>query len=74
MDKNVPCYGCDKRRCEKGYNCHSDCPEYKAYSQARVDRSKMICKKRAEEAMVVEVLVKAAEKTTREKIHRKREF
>lgn len=65
--EDTPCYGCTKRRAEKGYNCHSDCPDYKAYSQARAERSRAICKKRAEEHMVIGVLVKAAEKTMREK-------
>lgn len=63
IDKNVPCYGCDKRHSD----CHSFCDEYKAYSKARADQSKMICKKRAEESMVTGVLVKAAEKTMRYK-------
>lgn len=67
IDKNVPCYGCERRRASEGYNCHIDCPDYKAYSKARADRSRMICKKRAEERMVNGVLVKAAEKTMRYK-------
>lgn len=27
MDKGSPCLGCNKRRAEHGYNCHSDCPD-----------------------------------------------
>lgn len=63
MSKEVPCYGCDKRHS----GCHSFCEDYKAYSKARADRSRMIYKKRAEERMVTGVLVKAAEKTMRDK-------
>lgn len=63
IDKNVPCYGCDKRSA----SCHSSCEDYKAYSKARADRSRAIHRKRAEERMVNGVLVKAAEKTMRYK-------
>ena len=68
MSKEItPCYGCDKRRAEHGYNCHSGCPEYKAYQQARCDRAKMICKKRAEESIVKEVRARSIQKTLKEK-------
>lgn len=62
MGKDVPCYGCEKRRAENGYNCHSDCPDYKVYKQKREDRAEMIRKKRAEEAMVNSVHIKAVRK------------
>jgi hypothetical protein len=62
-----PCYMCERRHVTSDYNCHSNCPDYKAYKQAREERAKVIYKKRAEEAMVTNVLVKAAEKTIREK-------
>jgi hypothetical protein len=63
MDNKTPCYGCERRE----PLCHSSCEEYKAYAQARADRSRMICSKRAEERMVNDVLIKAAERTMREK-------
>lgn len=63
MEKNVPCYGCDKRK----PLCHGSCEEYKAYAQDRADMAKMIRFKRNQEAMVTSVLVKAAEKTKRNK-------
>lgn len=61
--KKSPCYMCERRK----PLCHSECPDYKAFSQERADRSRLICKKRAEQSMVTSVLVKAAEKTMKEK-------
>jgi hypothetical protein len=63
MDNKSPCYGCERRK----PLCHGSCEEYKAFAKARADRSRIICKKRAEESAVTGVLVKAAEKTMKEK-------
>lgn len=63
MDNKTPCYGCERRT----PLCHGSCEEYKAYAQARADRSRIIRSKRSEESMVTGVLVKAAEKTMRDK-------
>lgn len=58
-----PCYGCEKRRVVSGYNCHSDCPEYKAYHERNAERSEMIRKKKAEEHDYVDMKLRAVNKT-----------
>ena len=50
MGKRSPCLGCEKRHAEHGYNCHSDCPDYKDYHDEITTRSETIRKKRSEEA------------------------
>lgn len=67
MGKDVPCYGCEKRHVEHGYNCHSDCPEYKEYHEKRVAQLETMNKKRDEEAMVVSTRLRAICKNKREK-------
>lgn len=59
----TPCYGCERRSA----TCHSSCEDYKAYQQARCDRAKMICKKRAEDSIVAEVRARSIQKTLKEK-------
>lgn len=44
--ESVPCYGCEKRRAVNGYNCHSDCPDYKAYHERNAERAEIIRKKK----------------------------
>ena len=61
--ENDPCYGCEKRRVISGYNCHSDCPEYKAYHERNAERSEMIRKKKAEEHDYVDMKLRAVNKT-----------
>lgn len=68
MDKKGnPCYGCPRRWATTKDNCHSSCKEYKDWAQAKAEEAAMIRKKKAEEAEVVGVLVKAAEKTNERK-------
>lgn len=67
MDKNVPCYGCEKRHVEHGYNCHSDCPEYKEFHEERVAKIAQIRHKKNEEAMVKEIHIRAAQKIQKKK-------
>lgn len=55
--KSDPCYGCTKRCVAKGYNCHSDCPEFAKASAKKKARKDIIRKKKAEEAMVTEVFI-----------------
>lgn len=54
-----PCYGCQRRWATSEDSCHSSCEDYKAFAQARVERSRAIYKKRAEEAMVTDVCVRS---------------
>lgn len=67
MGKEVPCYGCEKRHVEHGYNCHSDCPEYKEYHDNRTAKLEFLTKKRSEEAMVVNTRLRAINKNKRGK-------
>ena len=67
MGKDVSCYGCEKRHVEHGYNCHSDCPDYKAFHEERTAKIALFCKKRNEEAMVVDARLRAIRKTSGEK-------
>lgn len=62
MDKDVPCYGCERRK----PLCHSSCEAYKAYKKAREDQSRLICKKRADEAMVTGVFINSIKKSTKD--------
>jgi len=41
---NSPCLDCEKRRVEVGYNCHSHCKEYLAYTEERKRVNKIIQK------------------------------
>lgn len=66
IDKNVPCYNCDKRSATSEYNCHSDCPDYKAYKQAREDKAEAIRKCKAEDNMVKEVRIRAMLRHTKD--------
>lgn len=58
-----PCYGCVKRRVVSGYNCHSDCPDYKAYHERNAERSEMIRKKKTEDAEFVDMKIRSVNKT-----------
>jgi hypothetical protein len=61
-DRSVPCYNCDKRSA----SCHSSCEDYRAFTQARADRAKVIQKQKAEDRMVTEVRIRSIIKTTKE--------
>ena len=67
MDKGSPCLGCNKRRAEHGYNCHSDCPEYKEYHEGRVAECDLIRKKRLQEAEAKSVRIRSMKKSQRAK-------
>lgn len=67
IDKDIPCYGCERR----SPLCHSSCEEYKAFKQKRADQSRLICKKRADEAMCTEVRIRSIQKTAKDKTARK---
>lgn len=66
-DKNVPCYGCDKRRAESGYNCHSDCPEYKEYKAKCEGEAAVVREKKGYEAEFTDTRIRALTKTRRKK-------
>ena len=62
-----PCYN-DGKDCEKrAPGCAIDCPEWKAFHEARVARNAAIRKKRNEEAMVIGCRVESSRKTSRTK-------
>lgn len=63
MDKNAPCYGCERRK----PLCHGSCEDYKEFKQEKEEEAKAIRKKKEDEAMVIGVLVNAAEKTVKER-------
>jgi hypothetical protein len=67
MENNVPCYGCEKRRAENGYNCHSDCPDYKAFKEEQTNRAESIRKKKAEEADITDFRIQSMARGTRDK-------
>lgn len=67
MENNKPCYGCKKRIATSEYNCHSDCPEYRAYSQANRERLDLISRKRDEDAMIYEIKARGIRKTEKKK-------
>ncbi|MBQ2390914.1 MAG: hypothetical protein II306_04015 [Clostridia bacterium] len=63
--ENDPCYGCTKRSVTSEHNCHSDCPEYKIFRDAKNERNETIRKKKAEEAMMTDVRIRSIERTTK---------
>lgn len=58
-----PCYGCERRCVTSSFNCHSDCPDYKAYHDKLAERSEIIRKKKAEEKDYVDMKIRAVNKT-----------
>ena len=62
-NKKVPCYMCERRK----PLCHGSCEDYKRFSKAREEEAKAIRKKKEDEAMVIGVLVNAAEKTVKDR-------
>ena len=42
INKDVPCYGCQKRWATSKDSCHSSCEAYKAYKQAKDAREEII--------------------------------
>lgn len=67
MEKDSPCHGCEKRHAEHGYNCHSDCPEYKAYHEEREAKCELIRKKRLQEADAKGVRLRSIRKSRKAK-------
>ena len=67
INKNVPCYGCQKRWATSKDSCHSSCEEYKAYKQAKDAREEIIRHKRSEENMMIDVRVDSIQRVTRTK-------
>lgn len=63
MDKDVPCYGCERRE----PLCHSSCEAYKAYKQKREDKAKVIREQRANEAMMTDVQIRSVKRMTKDK-------
>ena len=63
-----PCYGCERRCVKSGYNCHSDCPDYKEFHDKNCERSNIIRKKRGEDAEFKSVRVHSIAKSQKRKI------
>ena len=61
-DTSRPCYNCPERLVTSDYNCHSDCPRYKADIQAEHELNEQVNRKRYEEHMMNEVKIKGIEK------------
>lgn len=61
------CFGCEKRIATSEHNCHSDCPDYKAFKEEQTERAETIRKKKYEEALVTDTRARSMERTTREK-------
>lgn len=62
-----PCYGCERRCVTSGYNCHSDCPDYKEYHEERVAECALMRKKRLEDADFKGVRIKSIRKSQKAK-------
>lgn len=67
VDRSCPCYGCNKRHAEHGYNCHSDCSEYKEYKAKAASENELIRRKKAEEADAIGVRITSIKRNKREK-------
>ena len=67
MDKESPCLGCEKRHAEHGYNCHSDCLEYKEYHEERVAECALFRKKRMQDAEAQSVRLRSIRKSQKAK-------
>ena len=64
LDNNkTPCYGCERRDA----HCHCSCEDYKRFSQAREKELEALRKKRNEEEMVIDVIIKSKEKVLKER-------
>jgi hypothetical protein len=59
------CFGCEKRIATSEHNCHSDCPDYKAFKEEQTKRAETIRKKKCEEGLITETLLRSIQKTTR---------
>ena len=59
MDKNVPCYGCDKRIT----GCHSSCESYKEYHERNAARAELLRSKRTANAIFTDTRIRAINKT-----------
>ena len=59
-----PCYACERRCVTSTFNCHSNCPDYKAYHDKSVERSEIIRKKRAEDRDITDFRIKSVIKTS----------
>lgn len=62
MDKNVPCYGCERRSA----TCHSSCEDYKVYKQEREAQAEMIRKNKQEDNMVTEIRIRSILRNTKD--------
>ena len=62
-----PCYGCERRCVKSGYNCHSDCPDYKEYHDRNAARAELIRAKRAEDSIILDTRLKSMRKTQKKK-------
>lgn len=75
VDRSVPCYnngkGCDRRCVTSTYNCHSNCPEYKAYQERSAKDRELLHKQRNADYAYIETRVKAAYKTAHKKRQQK---
>ena len=67
VDRSIPCYGCEKRHVESGYNCHSDCPDYKKFKDKCADEAKVVREIKAHEAEYTDTRIRALKKTRRKK-------
>lgn len=62
--ENHPCYGCERRCVTSSFNCHSNCPDYKAYQDKLAERSAIIRKKKAEEHDYDDMKIRSVNKNT----------
>lgn len=62
MDKNAPCYGCERRK----PLCHGSCEDYKKFCQEREKELEVVRKQKADEAMVTTVLINSLKKSTKD--------
>lgn len=65
-NKKTPCYGCQRRWATTKDNCHCSCEDYKRFSQEREKELEALRKKRNEEDMVTDVIIKSKEKTVKD--------
>lgn len=65
MSKRNPCYGCERRKVTREYNCHSHCPDYIGLKEEAAAKASAIKKKKRQEAMVTSVRLESIRKSAR---------
>jgi hypothetical protein len=62
IDKNVPCYGCERRNA----HCHSSCEDYKKFKQMRDEENAVIRKHKEEDRDFTSVRIASLLRNTKD--------